>query len=108
MLDKASETIPDGTGLPPHSDQGWQWRYSPQWMLKEKGIRQSMDRKGHRLDNATAENFFAILKTECIDCHKSDTFSEANKMIDQYIHFYNHEHIQLKTREAPLERHLSA
>ena len=28
-------------------------------------------------------------------------------MIDRYIHFYNHERIQLKTGEAPLARRLS-
>ena len=40
--------------------------------------------------------------------HKPATFSEANEMIDRYIHFYNHERIQLKTGEAPLARRLSA
>ena len=54
-----------------------------------------------------AENFFSILKTECIYRHKPATFSEANEMIDRYIHFYNHERIQLKTGEAPLTRRLS-
>ena len=49
-----------------------------------------------------AENFFSILKTECIYRHKPDSFSEANEMIDRYIHFYNHERIQLKTGLAPL------
>ena len=36
------------------------------------------------------------------------SFREANEMIDRYIHFYNHERIQLKTGEAPLTRRLSA
>src|SRR5699024_7413332 len=56
---------------------------------------------------AMAENFFSILKTECIYRHKPATFAEANEMIDRYICFYNHERIQLKTGEAPLARHLS-
>ena len=43
------------------------------------------------------ENFFSILKTECIYRHKPATFSEAKEMIDRYIHFYNHERIQTKT-----------
>ena len=55
-----------------------------------------------------AENFFSILKTECIYRHKPATFSEANEMIDRYIHFYNHERIQLKNGRAPLARRLSA
>ncbi len=58
-------------------------------------------------DNAMAENFFSILKTECIYRHKPATLSEANEMISCYIHFYNHEHIQLKTGEAPLAERLS-
>ena len=66
-----------------------------------------MSRKENSYDNAMAENFFSILKTECIYRHKPDTFSEANGMIDSYIHFYNHERIQLKTGEAPLTRRLS-
>lgn len=41
-----------------------------------------------------AENFFSILKTECIYRHKPRTFREANDLIDRYIHFYNHERIQ--------------
>ena len=48
------------------------------------------------------ENFFGILKTECIYRHKPETFEQANKMIDDYIYFYNHERIQLKTGLAPL------
>ena len=42
------------------------------------------------------KTFFGILKTECIYRHKPETFEEANKMIDDYIYFYNHERIQLK------------
>ena len=66
-----------------------------------------MSRKGNPYDNAMAENFFSILKTECIYRHKPATFSEANEMIDRYIYFYNHERIQSKTGEAPLVRRLS-
>ena len=32
----------------------------------------------------------------------ADTFEEANEMIDRYIHFYNHERIQLKSGVTPL------
>jgi len=35
-------------------------------MLKEKGIRQSMSRKGSGWDNALIENSFCILKTESL------------------------------------------
>jgi putative transposase len=33
-------------------------------LLKEKGIKQSMSRKGNCLDNAVIENFFGIIKSE--------------------------------------------
>ena len=61
-----------------------------------------MSRRGNPYDNAMAENFFSILKTECIYRHKPATFLEANEMIDRYIHFYNFERIQSKTGMAPL------
>ena len=61
-----------------------------------------MSRRGNCYDNAVAENFFSILKTECIYRHKPSTFSEANDMIDRYILFYNRERIQLKTGVPPL------
>lgn len=44
-----------------------------------------------------AENFFSILKTECICRHKPASLREVNEMIDRYIRFYSHERIQLKT-----------
>ena len=55
-----------------------------------------------------AENFFSILKTECIYRHKPKTFHEANDLIDRYIHFYNHARIQNKTGVAPLTLRHSA
>lgn len=67
MLNQAFAKIPDGTGSILHSDQGWQYQHKHyQKMLKDKGIRQSMLRKGNCLDNAFAENFFSLLKTELL------------------------------------------
>ena len=91
-----------------HSDQGFQYTSQAYFDLTQAyGITPSMSRRGNPYDNAMAENFFSILKAECIYRHKPATFSEANEMIDRYIHFYNHERIQLKTGEAPLARRLS-
>lgn len=91
-----------------HSDQGFQYTSQAYFQLtKQYGITPSMSRRGNPYDNAMAENFFSILKTECIYRHKPATFSEANRMIDRYIYFYNHERIQFKTGEAPLARRLS-
>ena len=86
-----------------HSDQGFQYTSQAYFDLtKEYGILPSMSRRGNCYDNALAENFFGILKTECIYRHKPESFEDANKMIDDYICFYNHERIQTKTELAPL------
>ena len=86
-----------------HSDQGFQYTSQAYFNLTQSyGITPSMSRKANPYDNAMAENFFSILKTECIYRHKPKTLQEANDLIDSYIHFYNHERIQNKTGVAPL------
>ena len=86
-----------------HSDQGFQYTSQAYFKLTQQyGITPSMSRRGNPYDNAMAENFFSILKTECIYRHKPATILEANEMLDRYIHFYNFERIQSKTGIAPL------
>ena len=88
-----------------HSDQGFQYTSHAYFKLtKSYGITPSMSRRGNPYDNALAENFFSILKTECIYRTKLKTYEEANLLIDQYIHFYNNERIQLKSKLTPLEK----
>jgi len=88
-----------------HSDQGFQYT-SPGYfnLTQEYGITPSMSRRGNCYDNAMAENFFSILKTECIYRQKICTFEEARLLIDKYVWFYNNERIQLKTKLTPLEK----
>ena len=87
-----------------HSDQGFQYTSQPYFNLtKAYHITPSMSRRGNPYDNALAENFFSILKTECIYRTKIKTFAEARHIIDDYIYFYNHQRIQLKTKLTPLE-----
>ena len=86
-----------------HSDQGFQYTSQAYFKLTQSyKITPSMSRRGNPYDNAMAENFFSILKTECIYRHKPKSFREANSMIDRYIDFYNNERIQAKTGVAPL------
>jgi len=54
--------------------------------------------------NAPAENFFGILKSECINRQKIKDFAMAKSLIDEYIYFYNNERIQIKTKLTPLEQ----
>ena len=87
-----------------HSDQGFQYTSQAYFNLTQSyGITPSMSRRGNPYDNAMAENFFSILKTECIYRTKLRTYEEASLLIGQYIDFYNNERIQLKTKLTPIE-----
>ena len=88
-----------------HSDQGFQYTSQAYFNLtREYGITPSMSRRGNCYDNAMAENFFSILKSECIRRHTIATLGEARRLVDEYIDFYNNERIQMKTGLTPLER----
>ena len=88
-----------------HSDQGFQYTSQAYFKLTQSyGITLSMSRRGNPYDNALAENFFSILKTECIHRVKLQSFAEARQLIDAYIYFYNHQRIQTKTKLTPLEK----
>lgn len=92
-----------------HSDQGFQYTSQAYFNLtQEYGITPSMSRRGNCYDNAMAENFFSIIKTECIYRNKPKSLKEARTLIDNYIYFYNHQRIQLKTGVAPLTLRHSA
>ncbi len=104
MLEKAFKKIPDNTNLILHSDQGWQYQMEQyQRMLKEKGIRQSMSRKGNCLDNSLAENFFGLLKSEMFYTKEYKSIEELEKDIIEYIEYYNNERIKNKLGMSPVE-----
>ena len=95
MLNKAFKKIPNNTNLTLHSDQGWQYQMKQyQCLLKEKGIIQSMSRKGNCLDNAIIENFFGILKSELFYLKKYKSIDQLKKDINEYIIYYNNERIK--------------
>lgn len=88
-----------------HSDQGFQYTSHGYFNLtKEYGIVPSMSRRGNCYDNALAENFFGILKAECINRVKIKSYVQARQLIDEYIDFYNKERVQLKTKLTPFEK----
>ena len=87
-----------------HSDQGFQYTSQAYFRLTQSyGIIPSMSRRGNPYDNALAENFFSILKTECIYRARPRTYEEARLLVGDYIHFYNYQRIQLKTKLTPME-----
>ena len=88
-----------------HSDQGFQYTSHAYFNLTQSyGIKQSMSRRGNPYDNALAENFFSILKTECIHRVKLKTYEQACLLIGEYINYYNKYRIQTKTKLTPLEK----
>ena len=88
-----------------HSDQGAQYVSHEYFTLTQSyGITPSMSRRGNPYDNALAENFFSILKTECIHRVKLAGYEEASLLISEYINFYNKYRIQTKTKLTPLEK----
>jgi putative transposase len=97
MLEKAFERLGDKVHLMLHSDQGWQYqqpRY--QHALKQRGIKQSMSRKGNCLDNAAMESFFGTLKSEFFYLKRFENVEELNAGLDDYISYYNHDRIKSK------------
>ena len=88
-----------------HSDQGFQYTSQAYFNLTQSyGITPSMSRRGNPYDNALAENFFSILKTECIHRVKLSGYDEARLIISEYINLYNNYRIQTKTKLTPLEK----
>ena len=97
MLNQAFAKIPDNTNLILHSDQGWQYQHKYyRQMLKDKGIRQSMSRKGNCLDNACAENFFGLLKSELLYLQEFTSVEHFISELVAYIEWYNTKRIKLK------------
>lgn len=99
MLNDAFRKIPDNNQLTLHSDQGWQYQIkSYQKMLKDKGIRQSMSRKGNCYDNSVMENFFGILKSEFYHNQKFSSVEHFEKELSEYMDYYNNRRIKVKLK----------
>jgi len=106
MLDKAFERIPDGTNLILHSDQGWHYQHKQyQRILKAKGVRQSMSRKGNCLDNAVMENFFGLLKSELLYLQTFDSFEQFKAELIEYLDYYNNRRSKTKLKGLPPALH---
>ena len=106
MLGKAFERVPDGTNLILHSDQGWQYQHRQyQRMLRKKGVRQSMSRKGNCLDNAVMENFFGLLKSELLYLQTFDSFEHFKAELIEYLDYYNNRRSKAKLKGLPPALH---
>lgn len=99
MLEKAFEKLPDDANLILHSDQGWHYQHLQyQRMLKEKGVQQSMSRKGNCLDNAVIENFFGLLKSELLYLQEFESMDHFKAELVEYLDYYNNCRIKEKLK----------
>jgi putative transposase len=99
---KENEKVTDGLVL--HSDQGTQYTSHAYHVLTSQyNITPSMSRRGNCWDNAPAENFFSHIKEEYLRHFPLPSFEQAKQLVAAYIHFYNYERIQLKTRQTPYQ-----
>ena len=101
MMNKAFEKHCDLEGLIIQSDQGWQYQMEAYHkILLEKGIVQSMSRKGNCLDNSPIENFFGKMKNEMFYGHEYtyQTLEELRLAMEEYIEYYNTQRITTKLK----------
>ena len=106
MLEQAFQKIPNDTNLILHSDQGWHYRHKHYVaMLKEKGVRQSMSRKGNCYDNAVMENFFGHLKSELLYLQEFESLDHFKQELIDYIDYYNNRRIKTRLKGLPPALH---
>ena len=67
-------------------------------MLRNKGIRQSMSRKGNCLDNAVIENFFGLLKSELLYLQDFQSMEHFKQELIDYLDYYNNRRIKAKLK----------
>ena len=74
-------------------------------MLREKGIRQSMSRKGNCLDNAVMDSFFSLLKSELLYLQEFESMEHFKRELLDYLDYYNNRRIKAKLKGLPPALH---
>jgi transposase InsO family protein len=96
MLKKAFQRLGPDEKPMLHSDQGWHYQHPTyRILLAERGITQSMSRKGNCYDNAAMESFFGTLKAEYFRLKRFESIEELNSGLSRYIRYYNHQRIKM-------------
>ncbi|ETT35432.1 transposase [Paenibacillus sp. FSL R5-192] len=67
--------------------------------LEERGISQSMSRKGNCYDNAVMENFFGNMKSEFLYLKEFENISHFKHELSKYIDYYNNKRIKTKLKD---------
>lgn len=92
MVERHSVSLTTETLI--HSDQGCHYTScSFIQLVKDKGLRQSMSRRGNCWDNAPQESFFGHMKDE-IDISTCTKYLEVRSIIDDWMDYYNNERYQ--------------
>ena len=106
MLEQAFQKIPDNTDLLLHSDQGWHYRHKQYVkLLADKGVKQSMSRKGNCYDNSVMENFFGHLKSELLYLQEFESMEHFKSELIEYIDYYNNRRIKARLKGLPPALH---
>ena len=104
MLEQAfTEKYYENTIL--HSDQGWQYQHDfYHHFLEDKGIQQSMSRKGNSPDNGMMVSFFGILKSEMVYGYEKTfkSIEHLEQAIVDYINYYNNKRIKVKLKHTKI------
>lgn len=94
MIEKHGVSLTTETII--HSDQGCHYTScSFIQLVKDKGLRQSMSRRGNCWDNAPQESFFGRMKDQIGGrIKKCSTYSEILNIIDDWMDYYNNDRYQ--------------
>jgi len=104
MLDNALEFLPEDHQLLMHSDQGWHYQMKQyRNVLKERGITQSMSRKGNCYDNSVMENFFGIMKSEFLYFKQFESVDHFKMELKKFMDYYNHKRIKAQFKMSPVQ-----
>ncbi len=103
VVDTLNEAIAkrkDVTGLIIHSDQGFQYT-SNQYkaICDSNSITISMSRKGTPIDDSPIESWHGILKKETLYNNNITSLQEYQKLVEEWILFYNTDRIKSKKRK---------
>ncbi|MBR6949675.1 MAG: IS3 family transposase [Bacilli bacterium] len=102
VVDTLNEAIikrKDVRGLILHSDQGFQYTsFEYKSICKSNGITISMSRKGTPIDDSPMESWHGILKKETLHNNNITSLQEYQKLVEEWILFYNTDRLKSKKR----------
>ena len=103
VMDTLNEAISkrkDVSGLIIHSDQGFQYTsYEYKAICESNGITISMARKGTPIDDSPMESWHGLLKKETLHNNNITSLQEYQRLVEEWILFYNTTRLKSKNRK---------